>query len=78
MRVLGTEKKQLGDASLSSGGPAQLSEAALPQTKAHARLYDLAICAFGVASFHFITEWLVFGTVKPNRGSIGPLVIGCK
>lgn len=36
------------------------------------------MCAFGVATFHFITEWLVFGTVKPNRASIGPLVIGCE
>ncbi|CAK9783131.1 unnamed protein product [Cutaneotrichosporon oleaginosum] len=39
-------------------------------------LYDLAICAFGVATLHFTTEWLVFGTVKLNRGSIGPLLVG--
>ncbi|WOO86204.1 Ergosterol biosynthetic protein 28 [Vanrija pseudolonga] len=39
-------------------------------------LYDLAIVAFGVATFHFTTELLVFGTVKINRASIGPLVIG--
>lgn len=39
-------------------------------------LYDLAICAFGVATLHFSTEWLVFGTVKLNRGSIGPLLVG--
>lgn len=42
------------------------------------RLYDLAIVAFGVATFHFTTELLVFGTVKINRASIGPLVIGCE
>lgn len=41
-------------------------------------LYDLGIVAFGVATFHFVSEWLLFGTVKPNRASIGPLVIGCK
>lgn len=41
-------------------------------------LYDLGIVAFGVATFHFVSEWLVFGTVKPNRASIGPLVIGCE
>jgi len=45
---------------------------------ADSRLYTLAIGAFGVATFHFVTEWLVFGTVKPNRASIGPLVIGCE
>ncbi|GMK56396.1 hypothetical protein CspeluHIS016_0302360 [Cutaneotrichosporon spelunceum] len=39
-------------------------------------LYDLAICAFGVATLHFTTEWLVFGTVKPNRASLGPLLVG--
>ncbi|RSH86256.1 ergosterol biosynthesis protein [Apiotrichum porosum] len=39
-------------------------------------LYTLAICAFGVATFHFGTEWLIFGTVKLNRASIGPLLVG--
>lgn len=43
---------------------------------ADSSLYDLAICAFGVATLHFTTEWLVFGTVKLNRGSIGPLLVG--
>jgi hypothetical protein len=41
-------------------------------------LYTLAICAFGVATFHFGTEWLIFGTVKLNRASIGPLLVGCE
>lgn len=45
---------------------------------ADCRLYDLAICAFGVATFHFTTEWLIFGTVKLNRASIGPLIVGCE
>ncbi|KAL7423711.1 hypothetical protein Q5752_001293 [Cryptotrichosporon argae] len=39
-------------------------------------LYDLSALAFSVAAFHFTTEWLVFGTVRPNRASSFPLLIG--
>jgi hypothetical protein len=48
----------------------------LPTRTTDTSLYDLAICAFGVATLHFTTEWLVFGSVKLNRGSIGPLLVG--
>ncbi|WVR05614.1 hypothetical protein IAU60_002636 [Kwoniella sp. DSM 27419] len=38
--------------------------------------YHLAIATYAVATFHFTTELLVFGSVKPNRASIGPLIVG--
>ncbi|WWD18155.1 hypothetical protein CI109_102604 [Kwoniella shandongensis] len=38
--------------------------------------YYLAIGTFAVATFHFTTEFLVFGSVKINRASIGPLIVG--
>ncbi|WVQ85590.1 hypothetical protein IAT38_007756 [Cryptococcus sp. DSM 104549] len=39
-------------------------------------LYKLAIGTYAVATFHFTTELLVFKSVKPNRASIGPLIVG--
>ncbi|WRT65923.1 uncharacterized protein IL334_002874 [Kwoniella shivajii] len=38
--------------------------------------YDLAIGTYALATFHFTSEWLIFGSVKPNRGSIGALIAG--
>ncbi|WWC88119.1 uncharacterized protein L201_003023 [Kwoniella dendrophila CBS 6074] len=38
--------------------------------------YNLVIGTYALATFHFMSEWLVFGSVKPNRGSAGPLVVG--
>ncbi|WVF70660.1 hypothetical protein IAT40_005453 [Kwoniella sp. CBS 6097] len=38
--------------------------------------YNLAIATYALATFHFTAELLVFGGVKLNRASIGPLVIG--
>ncbi|WWD05477.1 hypothetical protein V865_003554 [Kwoniella europaea PYCC6329] len=38
--------------------------------------YDLAIGTYALATWHFTSEWLIFGSIKPNRGSIGPLIVG--
>ncbi|KAK8865662.1 hypothetical protein IAR55_000807 [Kwoniella newhampshirensis] len=38
--------------------------------------YYLAIGTYALATFHFTSELLVFGSVKPNRASIGPLIVG--
>ena len=38
-------------------------------------LYSLAQWTFAVAWLHFIGEWQVWKTVRPNKGSAGPLVI---
>ncbi|RXK42535.1 hypothetical protein M231_00089 [Tremella mesenterica] len=39
-------------------------------------MYDLVMAKFAIASIHFWSEMLIFGSVKLNRASIGPLVIG--
>ncbi|WVQ71083.1 hypothetical protein IAR50_000608 [Cryptococcus sp. DSM 104548] len=39
-------------------------------------IYSLAIGTYALATFHFTTELLIFKSVKPNRASIGPLVVG--
>ncbi|WVO13098.1 hypothetical protein L204_100709 [Cryptococcus depauperatus] len=39
-------------------------------------VYKLAICTYALATFHYTTELVVFKSVKPNRASIGPLVVG--
>lgn len=40
-------------------------------------VYNLGIGTYALATFHFTTELLVFKSVKPNRASIGPLIVGC-
>ncbi|KIR67495.1 hypothetical protein I312_102306 [Cryptococcus bacillisporus CA1280] len=39
-------------------------------------VYNLGIGTYALATFHFTTELLVFKSVKPNRASIGPLIVG--
>ncbi|PNS16275.1 hypothetical protein CAC42_6382 [Sphaceloma murrayae] len=37
--------------------------------------YEIAMWTYGVAWGHFVSEWLVFGTVRLNAGSAGPLCV---
>ncbi|WWC68413.1 uncharacterized protein I206_102340 [Kwoniella pini CBS 10737] len=38
--------------------------------------YNLVIGTYALATWHFTSEWLIFGSVKPNRGSIGAIIVG--
>lgn len=38
-------------------------------------MYALALAMFAGAKFHFMTEWLVFGTAKWGAGLSGPVII---
>ena len=38
-------------------------------------MYVLAGATFVIASGHFLSEWLVFGTAKMGRGLAGPVVV---
>jgi len=40
------------------------------------RLYEISHVTFMIAAGHFISEFLIFRTVKINRASIWPLLIG--
>ncbi|PSK34039.1 hypothetical protein B9Z65_8365 [Elsinoe australis] len=37
--------------------------------------FEIAMWTFAVAWGHFVSEWLVFGTVRLNAGSAGPLCV---
>ena len=37
--------------------------------------YDLCLCTYGVAAWHFFSEWLVFGSAKWGRGLMGPVSV---
>ena len=39
------------------------------------RMYNLAALAFATAGLHFLSEFLVFRTIKLNRASIGPMIV---
>lgn len=38
-------------------------------------MYQLAVCTYVIAGFHFYSEWLVFGSAKLGAGIAGPLVV---
>ncbi|EMG50995.1 ERG28 Ergosterol biosynthetic protein 28 [Candida maltosa Xu316] len=40
-----------------------------------APIYELAQFTFLVAGFHFVSEWLYYGTAKLGKGLAGPLVV---
>lgn len=39
------------------------------------QVYELAQWSYAVAAFHFISEWLVYGTCKFGKGILGPLIV---
>ena len=39
------------------------------------QLYQLAICTYGVAWVHFMSEWLIFRTAQWGRAIAGPVCI---
>ncbi|KAI5788372.1 erg28p [Geopyxis carbonaria] len=41
----------------------------------NAAVYDICLWSYLIAGFHFVTEWLVFGTAKFGSGLIGPLIV---
>ncbi|CAN6665383.1 ergosterol biosynthetic protein 28 [Trichomonascus vanleenenianus] len=38
-------------------------------------IYDMALSTYVLAGFHFVSEWLVFGTAKLGKGLYGPLFV---
>ena len=38
-------------------------------------VFNIALSTYYLAGFHFVTEWLVFGTAKLGSGLAGPLVV---
>ncbi|KAI9839298.1 MAG: hypothetical protein M1819_003293 [Sarea resinae] len=39
------------------------------------QLYQIALCTYAIALFHFASEWLVFGTARWGRGLAGPAIV---
>ncbi|CAD1809270.1 Ergosterol biosynthetic protein 28 [Candida parapsilosis] len=39
------------------------------------QVYQLTQFTFGVAAFHFLSEWLIFRTTSLGKGLAGPLVV---
>lgn len=37
--------------------------------------YDLALWTYGIALFHFVSEWLVYGSAQPKGRFVGPLIV---
>ncbi|KAL0633863.1 ergosterol biosynthesis protein [Maublancomyces gigas] len=38
-------------------------------------VYDLAIWSYAIAGWHFLSEWLIFGTASMGAGLIGPIIV---
>ncbi|KAI5951994.1 ERG28 [Candida jiufengensis] len=39
------------------------------------QVYQLTQFTFIIAAFHFLSEWLIFGTTKLGKGLAGPLIV---
>ncbi|KAI3403737.2 ERG28 [Candida oxycetoniae] len=39
------------------------------------QIYQLTQLTFVIAAWHFLTEWLIYGTTKLGKGLAGPLVV---
>lgn len=38
-------------------------------------MYQLAMCTYGVAWMHFMSEWCVFGTTRWGKPLAGPVIV---
>ncbi|AET39420.1 Erg28p Ecym_4362 [Eremothecium cymbalariae DBVPG len=38
-------------------------------------IFQLTFISYAIALFHFLTEWLIFGTCRLGKGSLGPFVV---
>lgn len=55
--------------------PAYVTATICETRNTNTRIYQLAFSSYALAGFHFISEWLVFGTAKLGKGLAGPLVV---
>ncbi|KAI5858606.1 Erg28 like protein-domain-containing protein [Tricharina praecox] len=39
------------------------------------QVYDICMWSYAIAGFHFVSEWLVFGTASLGAGLTGPLIV---